>query len=80
MSIIEAVLCSFTTYVKNMHKIFTTVLVWTVYCPASLEWQWRRVLLKIVKYKINLYTPLELTESIDHMCINPILRIGLTHK
>ena len=30
--------------------------------------------------KIDLHTPLELTESIDHLCINPILGIGLKHK
>ena len=29
------------------------------YCPASQKWQWRRVLLTIVKWTINLYTPLE---------------------
>ena len=28
----------------------------------------------------DLYNPLEPMQSIDHLCINPFLRIGLIHK
>ena len=44
---------------------------WEAYCPASQEWQWRHVLFK--KFIKDL-------ESKDHLCINPIHRIGLIHK
>ena len=42
----------------------------SIYCPASQEWQWRLFVNKVI-------TDLE---SIDHLCINPIRRIGLIHK
>ena len=47
-----------------------TVSQWTVhgmvhYCPAILEWQYKNI---------------RDLEAIDHLCINPILWIGLVHK
>ena len=39
-----------------------------MYCPASQEWQWRHVL------------STKLLGTYNHVCINPIHRIGLIHK
>ena len=36
--------------------------------------------LQLLCKNITLYTPLKLRESIDYLCINPILQIGLIHK
>ena len=44
----------------------TSVVIKPIYCPASQECQWRKVIRDL--------------ELIDHLCINPIHRIGLIHK
>ena len=50
------------------------------YCRANQEWQWRRVLFTLISKTLNYTLHLSSCESIDHLCINPILWIGLIHK
>ena len=59
--------------------IFVTYIDQHSYCRANQEWQWRNIMFTIV-VMITLYTPLELPESIDHVCTNPIRMKGLIHK
>ena len=39
-----------------------------MYCRANQEWQQSHILFTIVKWNINLYTPLEQT-GIDKSCV-----------
>ena len=50
------------------------------YCRANQEWQWRNILFTIAKSNINITYHFIKRESIDHLCINPILWIELIHK
>ena len=53
--------CEINTVTKEVTMNDIYQLECTIYCRVNQEWQWRNILFSIVKFNINLYTPLELT-------------------
>ena len=50
------------------------------YCRANQEWQWRVFCLQLLSKTLTCTHPLSQRELMDHLCINPILWMGLIHK
>ena len=43
------------------------------YCRANQEWQWRNSCLQLLSKTLTWILHLSYSESVDHLCINPIL-------
>ena len=73
--------CEFTSALScYIVSIILFMLNLCMYCRANQEWQWSLLCLQLLSITLICTHHLSLHETIDHLCINPILRIGLIHK